>query len=78
MFRTEATITKYVIIVMRDRQLKYVGRKYNPRQNYGYSVKINRAMVFETPEDARRAMEKFGLNGSIGKVKKHLELVEVM
>lgn len=78
MLRTEATVTKYVIIAPRDGRLKYVGRGYNPKSDYGYSVKINGAMVFETSEAARKAMEYFGLQGSIGKIEKHMELVEVM
>lgn len=78
MLRTEATVTKYVIIAPRDGRLKYVGRGYNPKRGNGYSVKINGAMVFETPEVARKVMEHFGLQGAIGKIKKHTELVEVM
>lgn len=78
MMRTEATITKYVIIAMRDGRLKYVGRWYNPKKDYGYSVKINGAMTFDTPEAARKTMERFGLNGSVGKIQKRIELVEVM
>lgn len=78
MLRAEATVTKYVIIVPRDGRLKYVSRQYNPRKDYGYSVKINNAMLFEKPEDARKAMENFRLNGHIGKIEKCTELVEVM
>lgn len=78
MLRTKATVTKYVIIALRDGRLKYVGRRYNPGRDYVYSVKINGAMVFETSEAARKTIEYFGLQGSIGKIEKHMELVEVM
>ncbi len=78
MLRREATVTKYVIIAPRNGQLKYVGRDYNPKHDYGYTVKINRAIVFNTSDAARHAMEHFGLHGSIGKIEKHTELVEVM
>ena len=71
-------VTKYVIIVPKNGCLKYVGRDYNPRHDYGYSVKVNRAIVFNTPDAARKAMENFGLHGCIGKIKKHTELTEVM
>lgn len=78
MIRTEAIVTKYVIIAPRDGRLKYVGLRYSPKKDYGYSVKINGAMTFDTAESARRAMENFGLEGSIGKIQKHLELVEIL
>lgn len=77
MIRTEATVLKYVIIAPRDGRLKYVGRWYNPKTDYGYSVKINGAMMFDKPEAAMRAMERFGINGTIGKIQKHFELLEV-
>lgn len=78
MLRTEATVTKYVIIAPRDGRLKYVGRGYSPKHDYGYTLKINRAIVYNTPDAARNAMKHFGLHGSIGKIEKHTELVEVM
>ncbi len=78
MLREEATVTKYVIIAPRDGRLKYASRDYNPKHDYGYTVKINRAIEFNTPDAARRAMENFGLRGSIGKIEKHTKLVEVM
>ncbi len=78
MLRTEAMVTKYVIIVPKNGQLKYVGRDYNPRHDYGYSVKVNRAIEFNTPDAASRAMENFGLHGCIGKIEKHTELTEIM
>lgn len=78
MLRTEANITKYVIIAPRDGRVKYIGRGYNPGKDYGYTVKINGAMMFDSEEVARRTMEWFGVNGMIGKVQKHLELVEVI
>lgn len=76
--RTEAVVFKYVIMAPRDGRLKYVGRHYNQRKDYGYTVKTNGAMEFDTQEAARNAMERFGLSGSIGKIKKLTELVEVM
>lgn len=78
MIRTEHTTEKYVIIASRDGRLKYVGRAYSPKYDKGYSVKINGAMMFNTSDAARKAMENFGIDGSIGKIKKHLELVEVI
>lgn len=78
MLRTEAVVTKYVIIAPRDGRLKYIGRDYNPKHDYGYTVKVNRAIVFNTPDAARYAMERFGLRGSIGKIERRTELVEVM
>lgn len=76
MIRTEAEVVKYVIITTRDGQLKYVGRWYNPKTDYGYSVKIDRAMMFNNPEAAARAMVRFGINGTIGKIQKHFQLLE--
>ena len=78
MLRTESVTFKFVILAPRDGRLKYVGRYYNPRKDYGYTVKANGALEYDTEEAARKAMERFGLNGSIGKIKKHIELVEVM
>lgn len=77
MLRTEATVVKYVIIAPRDGRLKYVGIRYNPKADYGYSVKINGAMMFDKPEAAIRAMERFGIKGTVGKIQKHFELLEV-
>lgn len=78
LLRTEAVVFKYVIMAPRDGRLKYVGRHYNPKKDYGYTVKANGAMEYDTPEAARKAMERFGLSGSVGKIRKHTELVEVM
>lgn len=76
--RTEVTTTKYVIIAARGGKMKYVGRNYSPKMDYGYTVKLNGAMMFDTEELARRRMDWLGVNGMIGKVQKHLELVEVI
>lgn len=76
--RTEASTEQYAIIVPRDGRLKYVGRWYKPRKDYGYTIKVNEAMTFNTLEAVRKAMENFGLHGSVGKIRKHIELVEVM
>lgn len=62
----------------RDGRLKYVGRHYNPKKDYGYTVKANGAKEYDTQEAAKKAMERFGPDGSVGKIKKHIELVEVM
>lgn len=78
MIRTEHTTEKYVIIAPRDGRLKYFSRAYNPKHGWKYSVKINDAMMFNTSDAARKAMEHFGIYGSIGKITKHLELVEVI
>lgn len=78
MIRTEHTTEKYVIIAPKDGRLKYVGRAYNPKDNRGYSVKLNGAMMFNTSDAARKAMENFGIDGNIGKITKRLELVEVI
>lgn len=76
--RTEAVVDKYVIIAMRDGRLKYVGRRYKPYEDEGYTVKVNEAMVCDTEQDAQKVMEEFGIKGHIGKIRKHTELVEVM
>lgn len=78
LLRTEADVERYVIIAPRNGRLKYVGRRYNPRKDYGYSEKINEAMMFNTKEIAERKMKDFGIAGQVGKIKKHFELVEVM
>lgn len=41
-------------------------------------MKANGAKEYDTQEAAKKAMERFGLDGSVGKIKKHIELVEVM
>lgn len=76
--RTEADTVKYVIVVPRGGKSKYVGMRYNPKDDYGYSVKLNGAMMFNTPEAAKRFMEKFGMDGKVGVVEKYARLVEVM
>ena len=78
LIRTEHTAEKYVVIAPKDGRLKYVGRGYNPKHDWGYSVKINRAIMFNTPDAARNAMKNWGINGNVGKIEKHLELVEVI
>lgn len=44
MLRTESVTFKFVILAPRDGRLKYVGRYYNPRRDYGYTVKANGAL----------------------------------
>lgn len=78
LIRTEHLTEKYVIIASKNGQMKYVGRGYNPKHDWGYSVKINGAMMFNTQDAARNAMINFGIHGNIGKIKKRLELVEVI
>lgn len=78
MIRTEATIIKYVIMAPRDGRLKYIGRDYSPRHDYGYSVKISSAMMFDKPELAKRFMDRHGIDGMVGKVERHTQLVEVV
>lgn len=76
--RTEADIEKFVIIAVRDGRKKYLGRRYDSRKGYGYTVKINEAMVFDRKERAEKKMEELGIFGQVGRIKKHLELLEVM
>ena len=75
---TEHTVTKYVIIVPRGNRYKYVGRGYNPKNDNGYTIKLNGAMMFDTMENAIKTMDWFGIEGSIGEVKRHTELVQVL
>lgn len=75
---TEHTVTKYVIIVPRGDRYKYVGRGYNPKNDNGYTIKLNGAMMFDTMENAIKTMDWFGIEGSIGEVKRHTELVQVL
>lgn len=56
--RTQASIEKFVIITMRDGRKKYVGRRYSFKMDYGYTVKINEAMMFDTEKLAERKMEE--------------------
>ena len=64
MIRTEHTTEKYVIIAPRGGRLKYVGRAYNPKHDWGYSVKINGAMMFNTSDAARKDRKSTRLNSS--------------
>ena len=57
---------------------KYVGRGYNPKNDNGYTIKLNGAMMFDTMENAIKTMDWFGIEGSIGEVKRHTELVQVL
>ena len=75
---TEHTVTKYVIVVPRGDRYKYVGRGYNPKNDNGYTIKLNGAMMFDTMENAIKTMDWFGIEGSIGEVKRHTELVQVL
>ena len=65
--RTQASIEKFVIITMRDGRKKYVGRRYSFKMDYGYTVKINEAMMFDTEKLAERKMEELRIKGQIGK-----------
>lgn len=76
--RTQAIVEKFVIITMRDGRKKYVGRKYNFKMDYGYTVKINEAMMFDTEGLAERKMEELRIKGQIGRVIKSFELKEVL
>lgn len=76
--REEMTTEKYVIIVWRNGERKYLGRRYSPKHDTGCTVKLNGAMMFNTPEAAYKAMEFFGLSGSVAKVEKRLRITEVM
>ena len=75
--RTQASIEKFVIITMRDGRKKYVGRRYSIKMDYGYTVKINEAMMFDTEKLAERKMEELRIKGQIGKVVKSYELKEI-
>ncbi len=76
--REEMTTEKYVIIVLRNEERKYLGRAYSPKMDNGYTIKLNGAMMFNTPDAAYKAMEFFGLNGSVAKIEKRLKLTEVV
>lgn len=75
--RTQVSIEKFVIITMRDGRKKYVGRRYSFKMDYGYTVKINEAMMFDTEKLAERKMEELRIKGQIGKVVKSYELKEI-
>lgn len=75
--RTQASIEKFVIITMRYGRKKYVGRRYSFKMDYGYTVKINEAMMFDTEKLAERKMEELRIKGQIGKVVKSYELKEI-
>lgn len=75
--RTQASIEKFAIITMRDGRKKYVGRRYSFKMDYGYTVKINEAMMFDTEKLAERKMEELRIKGQIGKVVKSYELKEI-
>ena len=75
--RTQASIEKFGIITMRDGRKKYVGRRYSFKMDYGYTVKINEAMMFDTEKLAERKMEELRIKGQIGKVVKSYELKEI-
>lgn len=76
--RTKTTTTKFVIIAMRDGRLKFVSRYYNPKRDYGYTIKVKDSMVFNHKEAAEKAMERFGITGQIGRIEIHTELKEVL
>lgn len=75
--RTQVSIEKFVIITIRDGRKKYVGRRYSFKMDYGYTVKINEAMMFDTEKLAERKMEELRIKGQIGKVVKSYELKEI-
>lgn len=75
--RTQVSIEKFVIITIRDGRKKYVGRRYSFKMDYGYTVKINEAMMFDTKKLAERKMEELRIKGQIGKVVKSYELKEI-
>ena len=75
--RTKASIEKFVIIAIRDGRKKYVGRKYNFKQDHGYTVKINEAMMFDKEILAERKMAELRIKGQIGRVIKSFELKEM-
>lgn len=75
MMRTESACFKYVIIVFRDGRERYVSKYYNPKM-CGCTVKINEAMRYDRPENAQKAMDRYGFKGRIGKIKIQVELVE--
>jgi len=75
--RTQVSIEKFVIITIRDGRKKYVGRRYSFKMDYGYTVKINEAMMFDTEKLAERKMEELRIKGQIGKVVKSYESKEI-
>lgn len=76
--KEEMTTEKYVIIVLRNGERKYFGRSYNSKLDSGYTIKLNGAMMFNTPDAAYKTMEFFGLTGSVAKIEKRLKLMEVV
>lgn len=80
MLRTEHSSVQYAIAKPKNGRLVYIGRRHYFKRGveYGCTVKINEAMLFDKPDTARKHMEKYDIDGMVCKVKRTTELLEVM
>lgn len=46
------SVTKFVIVIWKDNCWKYISKNYGIKNNFDYSVKINKAMTFPTDSAA--------------------------
>lgn len=48
----ENTVLKFVIVILKDECWKYISKTYGCKYGFDYSIKINKAMTFNTDQAA--------------------------
>lgn len=59
----ENTTLKFVIVIWKDGCWKYISKNYGLKNNFDYSVKINKAMTFPTDSAAWNFVRYHDLEG---------------
>ena len=59
----ENIVIKFVIIIWNDGCWKYISKNYGWKNNFNYSVKINKAMTFPTDSAAFNFVRYHNLEG---------------
>jgi len=74
--RTHHSLVKCAIIVKRDGVDKYISKDYFHKHAFQYTVKLNKAMMFEDVYKADRFIEDNNIEGRICGVEMKMKVVD--
>ena len=61
--QVENFVLKFVIVIWKDGCWKYISKNYGWKNDFNYSVKINKAMTFPTDQSAFNFVRHHNLEG---------------
>lgn len=61
--QTENVTLKFAIVIWKDGCWKYISKNYGLKNNFSYSVKMNKAMTFPTDQSAFNFIRHHDLEG---------------